>query len=311
MTRRLPPLNGLRAFEAAARHMSFTTAAEELHVTQAAISRQVKLLEEHLGADLFRRYNRRLELTDGGRAYFLVLRHAFNHMDLATKQLFPESDDTTLKVSVLNSLAQKWLLPRLSDFQARAPNIEVLLSASDRLVDFSREDFHIALRYGAGGYRGLEVQRLMTDKVFPVCSPRLLEGDVPLRAPKDLANHALLHDILGARNEDMQHWGRWLTAAGAAEVDHTRGPAFNQLGMILAAAVDGQGVALGRLSLTADDLAAGHLVCPFGPVLDARYATYMVSPASTVDLPKVRLFREWLLEEAAKTMAQTAALPEG
>lgn len=309
MTRRLPPLNALRAFEAAARHLSFTTAAEELHVTQAAVSRQVKLLEERLKAPLFQRYNRRLELTDGGRAYLQVLRHAFNHIDLATKQLFPEGDDPSLKISVLNSLAQKWLMPRLGEFQVRAPKTDVLLSASDHCVDFSREDFHIALRYGAGGYRGLQVRLLMKDKVFPVCSPRLLAGNNPLRTPDDLRHHALLHDILGSRNEDMQHWGHWLKAAGVTDIDHTRGPAFNQLGMILAAAVDGQGVALGRLSLTADDLAAGHLVCPFGPVLDARYAYYLVSPSSTVDLPKVRQFREWLLEEAAKTEARAAGLP--
>ena len=309
MSRRIPPLNALRAFEAAARQLSFTKAADELFVTQAAISHQVKTLEEHLGMPLFYRYNRRLELTDAGRSYLPPLREAFDQIDRATKRLAPRGEDRGLKISVLNSFAQKWLMPRLASFQARNPDVDVLLSANDAMVDLVSEDYDIALRYGFGRYPGLQSDLLMVDKVFPVCSPRLLEAEQPLRGPEDLCHHTLLHDNMGRQNEDMQEWGHWLQMAGVQGVDHTRGPAFSHLSMVLSAAIDGQGVALGRLSLAADDLAAGHLVCPFGPILEARYSYYMVTSYAAADLPKVRHFREWILEEMAKTSEKRSILP--
>ncbi len=309
MSRRLPPLNALRAFEAAARNLSFTRAADELFVTQAAISHQVKALEEYLGITLFRRYNRRLELTEAGRAYLPGLRDAFDQIDLATKRLTPRSENRSLKISVLPSFAAKWLMPRLAGFQSRHPDIDVLVSASDGLVDFVHDDFDLALRYGPGIYPGLQTDFLMGDQVFPVCSPRLLDGEHPLRRPVDLRHHTLLHDNMGRQDETMQEWAYWLREAGIEDVDYERGPAFSHLSMVLSAAIDGQGVALGRLSLAVEDISAGHLVCPFGPILETAYSTYMVAPYNTADLPKVCRFREWVLEEAAKTSEKRADLP--
>ncbi len=311
MVRRLPPLNALRAFESAARQLSFTKAAEELFVTQAAISHQVKALEQHLGTKLFRRFNRRLELTEAGQAYLPSLRDAFDQIDLATRRLTPSGEDRNLKISVLHSFAIKWLMPRLAGFAQRHPEINVLISGSDDTIDFARDDFDLALRYGAGNYPQLTTDLILPDKVFPVCSPRLLEGDKPLREPADLKHHTLLHDNMGRENETMQEWGHWLKLAGIKGIDHSKGPAFSHLSMVLSAAIDGQGIALGRLSLAADDIVAGHLICPFGPVLDAHFAYYMVAPARSTDLPKVRHFRDWLLEEAAKTGEKQLILPTG
>ncbi|HIP78843.1 MAG TPA: LysR family transcriptional regulator, partial [Kiloniellaceae bacterium] len=176
MSRKLPPLKALRAFEAAARHLSFTQAASELNVTQAAISHQVKLLEEHLGLQLFRRLNRRLVLTEAGQIYLPVLRDAFDRIAAGTSQLFKDDDSGPLTVSVLPSLAAKWLLPRMPRFRDRHPDIDVMISANNKLVDFADDSVEMAIRYGAGNYPGLQVDLLLSDEVFPVCSPALLKG---------------------------------------------------------------------------------------------------------------------------------------
>ncbi|MCH8926145.1 MAG: LysR family transcriptional regulator, partial [Proteobacteria bacterium] len=194
MARRLPPLNALRAFEAAARHLSFTKAAEELYVTQAAISHQVKALEAALDLQLFRRLNRRLMLTDAGQLYLPALTEAFDAIDTASARLRADENAGRLVVSVANSLAAKWLLPRLPRFRDRHPEIEVEISAADRLVDFGRDNVDMALRYGLGNYPGLRVDPLMKDTNFPVCSPELLAGPISLSEPGDLRRHNLLHD---------------------------------------------------------------------------------------------------------------------
>jgi LysR family glycine cleavage system transcriptional activator len=297
MARRLPPLNGLRAFEAAARHLSFTKAAGELHVTQAAVSHQIKALEEVLGLQLFRRFNRRLMLTDVGQEYLPALSEAFDRIDAATRRLRAAEATGPLKVSVANSLAAKWLLPRLPDFHARHPEIDIQISALDRLVDFASEDVDMGLRYGRGGYAGLRVDPLMQDRVYPVCSPKLLEGPRPLRAPADLRHHTLLHDDVAPI--EAPDWRAWLAAAGVTGVDPERGPSYSHSSLVLQAAIDGQGVALGRSSLVALDLEAGRLVRPFGPDMPSGYACYVVSPKTTADQPKIKAFREWLLEQAA------------
>ena len=302
MSRRLPPLNGLRAFEAAARHLSFTKAGEELFVTQAAVSHQVKALEEHLGVKLFRRFNRRLMLTDAGQDYYPQLRDALDNIDRATRRLRRQQEtESSLRVSVLPSLAAKWLMPRLPGFRLLHPELDVLISASDLLVDLERENFHMAIRFGFGRYPGLSVTRLMGDKIFPVCAPRLLEGEAPLQQPEDLAKHTLLHDDMARRDESSNDWASWLAAAGVQGVDPYRGPAFSHSSMVLTAAIDGQGVALGRLTLAADDMAAGRLVCPFGPVIKAPLDYYVVSPPTLAEHPTVQRFREWLIGQAAET----------
>ena len=295
MSRRLPPLNALRAFEAAARHLSFTKAARELNVTQAAISHQVKALEETLGIALFKRLNRALLLTEAGQAYLPPLREAFDLMDAATRGLQDRGMEGPLKVTALPSFAAKWLLPRLDRFRQRYPEIDVLVSAKDSVVDFATADVDMGVRYGGGVYDGLTCHFLMPDSYAPMCSPQLLEGERPLRAPADLRHHTLLHDDV----DPTFGWKGWLEQAGVDGVDPNRGPGYSDSSMVIAAAIAGQGVALGRLSLAVDDVRAGRLVIPFGPVLQSRFSNYVVVPKARETWPKVEAFRAWLLEEAA------------
>jgi len=298
MARRLPPLKSLRAFEAAGRHLSFTKAADELNVTQAAISHQVKSLEAALRMQLFRRFNRRLMLTDAGQTYLPALTGALDQIDAATRRLRADDDTGNLKISVATSLAAKWLLPRLARFRARHPDIDVQVSASDKLVDFARDDFDLGIRYGFGSYPGLRIDRLMQDTVFPVCSPALLQGPTPLLRPADLKHHTLLHEEWG-EPINAPDWRAWLAAAGVEDVNPDRGPGYSHSSLALQAAIDGQGVALARSSLVGLDLEAGRLVQPFGPVLPTTYACYVVSPTATAERPKIKAFREWQLEQAA------------
>jgi LysR family glycine cleavage system transcriptional activator len=302
MARRLPPLNAIRAFEAAGRHLSFTKAAAELFVTQAAVSHQIKALEVALGLQLFRRFNRRLMLTDAGQAYLPPLREALDGIAAATERLRTAEQTGSLKVSVLPSLAAKWLLPRLSRFRERHPEIDVLVSASNALVDFARDEVDIAIRYGFGRYPGLEVQFLMGDQIFPVCSPKLLAMRPPLRDPSDLRHHTLLHDA-DALATESESWRIWLEAAGISGVDPSRGPGFSDSSMLLQAAIDGQGVALGRSALAALDLEAGRLVQPFGPSIPSNLSYFIVRPSTAGQRPKVRLFHDWLLEQATGSPA--------
>ncbi|RMD64805.1 MAG: transcriptional regulator GcvA [Alphaproteobacteria bacterium] len=297
MARHLPPLNALRAFEAAARHLSFTKAAEELHVTQAAISHQVRALEEVLGVTLFRRFNRRLMLSDAGQQYLPQLSEAFDQIDAATQRLRSEEDHGILKVSVANSFAAKWLLPRMPRFYERHPDLDVQISASDRLTDFTREDIDMGIRYGRGHYPGLHVEMLMDDLVLPVCSPRLLEGPRPLRTPADLRYHTLLHDEVA--QSGFPDWRQWLIEAGVTGVNPDRGPRYSHASLVIQAAIDGQGVALTRTSLVSLDIEAGRLISPFGPILSSNFACYVVAPPSHVGRPKVKAFRDWLFAQIA------------
>ena len=291
MARRLPPLNALRAFEAAARHLSFTRAAEELFVTQAAISHQVKALEVWLGQPLFRRKNRNLYLTEAGQSYFGPLGMAFDEIDKATARLNALDSSGTLTVSVLPSIAAKWLVPRMRGFREKYPEIDVRLSPSTQLTDFSREAVDVVLRYGRGEWLGMRSDQFLTEDIFPVCSPELLNGKNPLNTPEDLKLHTLLHD-------DMREtWRIWLLAAGVEGVDPDRGPGYNLSALVIDAAVAGQGIALARSALISDDLASGRLVKPFELGLPAEYAYYMVYPARALDHPKVRAFRDWVLAE--------------
>ncbi|MEO3432549.1 transcriptional regulator GcvA [Inquilinus sp. CAU 1745] len=295
---RLPSLKALRVFEAAGRNLSFTRAAAELHVTQAAVSHQIKTLEEELGIQLFRRGHRGLLLTDAGQAYLPEVRAAFERLTAATGKLRAQDATGPLIVSVLPSFAARWLVPRLRRFRDGNPDIDVRVSATDRPVDFDRDDIDLAIRYGAGSYSGLAANRFLTEEFFPVCSPALAEGDVngrpPLRAPEDLRWHTLLHDDMAT------DWPMWLLAAGVAGLDPRRGPAFTDSSMLLQAAVDGQGVALGRSALAADDLAAGRLIRPFDISLPTEYAYYILCPERDAQRPKIVAFRDWLLEEAAR-----------
>ncbi len=289
--RRLPPLKALRTFEAAARHLSFTRAAEELHVTQAAVSHQIKALEEHLGVKLFRRLNRSLVLTEPAQHYLPSVRRAFDVLLEATDRLLASRERATLTVSVLPSFAARWLVPRLGRLLREHDDIDIRVAPSDALVDFERDGVDVGIRYGLGRYPGLRADRLLTENIFPVCSPSLLRGPQPLREPTDLRRHVLLHT-------DDADWRTWLLAAAVEDVDPTRGPFFTDSSMLLQAAAAGHGVALARGVLAQDELAAGRLVRPFTLSLPTEYAYYVVSPASRADEPAIVTFREWLLEEA-------------
>ncbi|MDB5504403.1 MAG: transcriptional regulator, LysR family [Tardiphaga sp.] len=292
MSARLPSLNGLRAFESAARHLSFTNAAAELNVTQTAISHQIKRLEEELGIPLFIRQNRALALTPQARDYLPGVRAAFNDLRLATDRLLRKDNDHVLTVSTLASLAAKWLLPKLSAFQAAHPNIDVRITTSTGMVDFKSGDVDAAIRYGRGHWPGLRADWLTADQLFPVCSPALLQGDWPLRTPQDLAHHTLLHSS-GGYDDD---WRLWLTAAGLpTDISKQPGLSFDMIFMTLQAAIDGLGVAVGRTTYVEGDLANGRLVVPFQISLPADAGFYLVSPETASHAPKLVAFREWLL----------------
>jgi LysR family glycine cleavage system transcriptional activator len=286
----LPSLNGLRAFEAAARHLSFTRAAAELNVTQTAISHQIRRLEEQLGMRLFVRKNRALMLTREAQAYLPAVRAAFEDLRQATERLRRRDREGLLTVSTTPSLAAKWLVTRVAAFQEANPGIEVRISASTHLVDFRREEVDMAIRYGHGHWPGLRADWLMTEDIFPVCSPARRTGAKRLRRPEDLAHHTLLHSM--ASRED---WQLWLTAAGLpAELAKRRGMSFDQSYMAIQAAIDGHGVALGRTPFVEADIAAGRLVVPFDVLLPASAAFYVVAPSETADQPKIARFRDWL-----------------
>ncbi len=294
MARRLPPLNALRAFEAAARHLSFTRAAGELHVTQAAISHQVKALEEHLGRKLFRRLNRALLLTDDGQAYLPSVSRAFTLLNDATSDLLTKHAPGPLTESALPSFDARWLVPREGRFRHIWPDIDLRIDPSAALSDFAGGDVDVGIRYGRGKYPGMRADWLMTEDIFPVCSPALLEGPHPLRDPKDLEHQVLLHD------DGHGDWRTWLLAAGVERVDPARGPIFTDSSMLIQAAMAAQGVALARGVLAADELAAGRLVRPFTLSLPTEYAYYLVCPVNTAEQPKIAAFRDWLLGEAKR-----------
>jgi LysR family glycine cleavage system transcriptional activator len=287
----LPSLNGLRAFEAAARHLSFTRAAAELNVTQTAISHQIRRLEEQLGTRLFVRRNRALALTRAAESYLPAVRSAFEDLRQATARLRRPERDGLLVVTTMASLAAKWLVSRVAGFQEAHPEIEVRISTSAHLVDFTREAVDMAVRFGHGEWPGLRADWLMAEDIFPVCSPALLRGDKPLRKPEDLVHHTLLHATVS-----REDWQLWLTAAGLpASLATRRGLSFDQSFMAYQAAIEGLGVALGRSRFVEGDLAAGRLVMPFDVVLPAQAGFYVVAPEETADAPKIKLFRDWLI----------------
>jgi LysR family glycine cleavage system transcriptional activator len=292
MASRLPSLNGLRAFEAAARHLSFTSAAAELNVTQTAISHQIRRLEEELGIRLFVRQNRALALTPEARDYLPGVRAAFNDLRLATDRLKRRDSDHVLTVSTLASLAAKWLMPRLSAFQEAHPGIDVRITTSTGLVDFKNGDVDAAIRFGRGQWPGVRAEWMMADQLFPVCSPALLAGNRPLRRPEDLSDHVLLHTS-GAQEDD---WRLWLTAAGLPpKLSKHPGVTFDLTFMTVQAAIDGMGVAMGRTSYVQDDIAKGRLVVPFKITLPTDAGFYLVSPEASADSPKLSAFRQWLM----------------
>ena len=301
MSRRLPPLNGLRAFEAAARHLSFTKAAEELNVTPGAISHQVKALEEVIGQPLFHRRTRALLLTEAGQRAVPALREGFDRLAEGAVAMAARVESGVLTISTSPTTAGRWLVPRLDSFYAAHPDIDIHLHASLDVVDFDRDNIDAAIRYGGGRYPGLHTTLLAEDVIAPVCSPALLDGPHPLRIPDDLRHHHLIHTVVEEFHGIYPTWDMWLRAAGVSDIDTRRGSRFMLSGLTIQAAVRGQGVALGEQLIVGDDLAAGRLVKPFDPALNiqSEFAYYFVCPVERRDDPQIAAFRDWLLDEAA------------
>ena len=298
MAERLPPLNALRTFEAAARHLSFTAAAEELCVTAAAVSHQIRTLEDHLGTALFHRSSRALVLTEAGTLLLPDVREAFARLINATRGLRRHAFAGPLTVAVPPSFAAKWLVPRLSGFQARCPDIEVKLISSSELVDFGRDDVDLAIRYGAGLYPGLHTELLTATEFFPVCSPKLAQGPPPLIVPDDLRHVVLLHDEVPTALPMVPSWETWLKAAGVTGEEITaHGPRFNTSFFTLEMAISGMGVALAQSTLVSADLAEGRLIRLFSVSIPVDLSFFVVGPPATFEKPKVKAFRNWLHEE--------------
>jgi len=301
MLRHLPSLNALKVFEAAARSESFTRAAEELCVTQGAVSHQVKALEATLGIKLFNRERQRLVITEAGREYLAVIRDALDRIAVGTKRLVQRQTSGVLTVSTSPDFAAKWLVHRLGRFIEAHPDIDLRVSASVQHVDFAREEVDLAVRLGDGNWPGFDVVRLCPEQLFPVCSPKLVSGRDRITQASDLLKFPLL------RLDDWKNWSRWFDAAGVA-APVTQGPVLNRASMLIDAAINGQGVALARTALAAWDLINGRLVRPIDVSLRMSKTYWVICPKATSALPKITMFREWLLAEAADDMRRLKTL---
>jgi len=295
MARRIPPLNALRAFEAVARHLSISGAAEELGVTPGAVSQSVKALEEYLGRSLMSRTSRGLVLNDAATAALPALREGFDRLEEGARLLTGPDRGGRLTVSVAPSFAAKWLAPRLGDFNAAFPDIDVQIHASMGLTNFEAEGVDLAIRYGGGKWPGHEAKLLLREEVTPVCSHRIADE---IAEPADIAKFTLIHDDSSLSDESCPDWAMWLKAAGVANVDASRGPRFNQSNLAIEAAASGRGVVLAKRALAQNDLDTGRLVAPFSVRTKIEFAYYIVHPPGRARSRSARRFIEWALEQA-------------
>lgn len=279
-------------FEAAARHLSFTRAAEELFVTQAAVSHQIKALEEFLGLKLFRRRNRSLLLTEEGQSYFLDIKEIFSSLSEATDKVLERSAKGALTISLPPSFAIQWLVPRLSDFNNQEPDIDVRIKAVDMDEGSLTEDVDVAIYYGRGNWPGLRVELLYQEQLLPLCSPQVLLNEKPLATIDDLRFHTLLHDT------SRKDWKQFVKHYELAGMNVNQGPIFSHSTMVLQAAAHGQGIALGNNVLAQPELDAGRLVAPFEEVLVSKNAFYLVCNEKQADTGRIATFREWILSKA-------------
>jgi LysR family glycine cleavage system transcriptional activator len=293
MSVRALPLAALRAFEAAARHVSYSRAAEELNLTHGAISFQMRALKETLGVDLFKRSGRRMVLTAEGQRLYDYVRDGFGRLAQGMEDVRASRRGQVLTVSVHPGLAAYWVIPRLADFQRRHPEIDVSLLPTITLVDFSRDDVDMALRYGPGDWPGVTAVKLMDEEIFPVCSPRFNGGALP-KSPRDLGDLPLLRDA-------RQPWSDWFKSIGLDRAEPERGPLYTEPSLVLQAAIAGQGIALARGALAKPALEAGHLVRLFPRGVRARFSYYIAYPPAAAAIPRVAAFRDWLLAQARES----------
>jgi len=306
------PLPALRAFEAAARHLSFKNAAAELNVTAGAVSHHVKQLEEFLGVALFRRLTRALELTAEGHAMLPRLREGFAAIEDAVEQVRVREASPAFTVMTPPGFAKRWLVPRLAVFTRANPQVEIHVSARNEMIDGREPELSVPVgspgdeaplvqvRFGTGHYSGLQVEEVFHATYVAVCSPRLLQGRKALRTPADLAHHTLLHDDTDYEEGARPAWADFLRMAGAPDVEIARGPHFSDASLAIDAAIEGVGVALAMKPLVSADIAAGRLAVPFKVEATTRYAYYLVMPANAADNPGVAAFRKWLLDASAE-----------
>ncbi|MEP7703585.1 transcriptional regulator GcvA [Paraglaciecola sp. 25GB23A] len=291
MNRRLPPLNSLKTFEAAARHLSFTRAADELFVTQAAVSHQVKALEDFLSMKLFLRRNRSLLLTEEGQSYYLDLKDIFRSIQDATERLLAKGAKGALTVALPPSFAIQWLVPRISRFSQQNPDIDVRIKAVDFDEGFLSDDVDVAIYYGKGKWSGVVADKLHTEYLTPMCSPLLFQGNKPLTKLDDLRHHVLLHD------SSRDAWKGWLRQFNVLGVNVNHGPIFSHSMLVLQAAALGQGIALGHSVLARPEVESGRLVCPFEEKQITNNAYYFVCHQSQAELGKIAAFRQWLIQQ--------------
>ena len=301
---RLPPLNALRAFEAVGRHSSFARAAQELHVTKAAVAQQVRALEQEIGARLVERSGRGLRLTESGAAGAATLAEGFALLAKAARAMREGKGRRFLVINSAPSFAATWLVGRIGKFKARHPETDVLIDANpiDEALESGAAD--ALIRWGAGEFPGLAATLLFKEDVFPVCAPKLIAGDDPLRLPEDLARHTLLHLGWNPAHASWPTWPDWLKATGARDVEATHGVFFNNMAMTLRAAAQGQGVALTSFAIAADELAAGRLVAPFKTRVATPFGYYFLCRAGEAGSPRIRALREFLIQEAALSTAE-------
>ncbi len=288
MPRLIPSLKAVRYFELAAEHESFVRAADDLKVSKGAISQQVKKLEQFLGVSLFRRTGRRVTLTDAGRRYHSAIRNALNILEKETERIAGSRVRGQLKITVLPAFASMWLVPRLSDFQKAMPHIDIVVSADAEMVDFSRSDAQLGIRYGTTDTDGLTATRLGHDTLSPVCSPEYAEA-MAIRRPADLSRCLLLHDTFWSDD-----WTRWLSMAGVAGSSGGDGQFFTHYSMAIDTARAGGGIAMGHQLLLRDLIARNELVCPLNQAITARQEYYVVVPDKAAHLSYVRRFQDWL-----------------
>jgi LysR family glycine cleavage system transcriptional activator len=296
MARRLPPLSALRPFEAAARLESFSRAADELHLTHGAVSRQVRALEEHLGADLFARHGKRVSLTPTGRAFAERVRAGLEEIARGADEAGGARRDNRLTVSVLPSFASRWLMPRLIRFMDSHPGIEVNVIASTGLANFASEEVDVAIRFGLGPWPPLACEHFLDDEYFPVASPRMNRGRLP-RQPRELASFRVIR-------EDRDYWHEWMRAAKADVELAPSSLLFNDSTYALQAAARGEGIALARRSIVGEDLERGALVKLFDVSVASRESYWFVSPKALADAPRVKAFRDWVKAELSPARAR-------